>query len=423
MVVLVLLALVLGIAAGAVGVLVAVRPALVERRRRIDEVIGLERSLAETRATLAAERSALDDRLAAAIKSLSADALDQNSARFLELADSRLSGYVRPLKDSLEKMDQQLQGVERMRQEAYGKLTESLGLLRSDQERLRTETGNLVTALRAPHVRGRWGEIQLRRVIEMAGMIEHCDFDQQRSSTDEEGNVLRPDVIVRLPGQKQIVVDSKVPLVAYLDAVRDDVSDDERRAKLVDHARHVREHIQRLGQKAYWRQLPATPEFVVMFLPDETFLRAALEQDASLIELAVSNNVIPASPTNLIGLLRAVHYGWQQETIAESAREVSALGRELYKRLATMGAHVGRLGKSLDGAVKAYNETVGSLERQVLVQARRFERHGITGVEHPELQPIQRQARPLTAAELIDAESVDSGQPALEALSAGADAA
>ena len=360
----------------------------------------------------------LDERLAAAVKTLSSEALDANSTRFLELADSRLSGYVRPLKDSLERMDRQLQSVERIRQEAYGKLTENVSLLRGDHDRLRVETGNLVTALRAPHVRGRWGEIQLKRVIEMAGMIEHCDFDEQRSTSDADGNVLRPDVIVRLPGEKQIVIDSKVPLVAYLDAVREDATDDERHARLLDHARHVREHIQRLGQKAYWRRLPATPEFVVMFLPDESFLRAAHEQDASLIELAVSNNVIPASPTNLIGLLRAVHYGWQQETIAESAREVSDLGRELYKRLATMGAHMARLGKSLDGSVKAYNETVGSLERQVLVQARRFERHGITGIEQPELQPIQRQPRPLAAAELVD-----PTETPLEALSAGADAA
>jgi DNA recombination protein RmuC len=321
------------------------------------------------------------------------------------------------LKDSLERMDQQLQTVERTRQEAYGALTEGVRQLRTDQEKLRSETGNLVTALRQPHVRGRWGEIQLRRVIEMAGMVSHCDFDEQPSTSDGEGNVLRPDVIVHLPGDKHVVIDSKVPLVAYLDAVREDVSDDQRRAFLADHARHVREHIHRLGQKAYWKQLPTTPEFVVMFLPDETFLRAALEHDSTLVELAVANNVIPASPTNLIGLLRAVHYGWQQETIAESAREVSELGRELYKRLATMGGHVSRLGKSLDGAVKAYNETVGSLERQVLVQARRFEQHGISGVEPPELQPIERQTRSLAAAELVD-----PTQPTLEAIS-GADAA
>jgi DNA recombination protein RmuC len=410
-------ALILGLVLGAAGVYLTLRPALLERRRRVDEVVMVQRELAETRAELAAT-STLDDRLAATIATISTQALDANSARFLQLADARLSGHVRPLKESLERMDQQLQGVERVRQEAYGTLTEGVRQLRSDQERLRAETGNLVTALRTPHVRGRWGEIQLRRVIEMAGMIDHCDFTEQRSTTDDEGRVLRPDVVVQLPGGKQVVIDSKVPLVAYLEAFQENVPDDDRRARLADHARHVREHIHRLGQKGYWRQFPATPEFVVMFLPDESFLRAALEQDPSLTELAVSNNVIPASPTNLIGLLRAVHYGWQQETIAESAREVSELGRELYKRLATMGAHVSRLGKSLDGAVKAYNETVGSLERQVLVQARRFERQGITGIEPPELQPIERQTRALTAAEFVD-----SDEPALEELASGADAA
>ena len=414
----VVLALVAGIVVGVLGLYLAVRPALVEGRRRTQEVIGLERALAAAQTELTVERGAFDDRLAGAVKALSAEALDANSARFLELADARLSGQVLPLKESLERMDRQLQGVERVRQEAYGALNEGVRQLRVDQERLRAETGNLVTALRAPHVRGRWGEIQLRRVIELAGMVEHCDFEEQHSTVDEEGRVLRPDVVVRLPGGKSVVIDSKVPLVAYLEAFRDDATDDDRRARLADHARHVREHVHKLGQKAYWRQLSATPEFVVMFLPDETFLRAAVEHDPSLIELAVSNNVIPASPTNLIGLLRAVHYGWQQETIAESAREVSDLGRELYKRLATMGGHVTRLGKSLDGAVKAYNETVGSLERQVLVQARRFERHGITGVEPPELQPIERQARAVAAAELIDPE-----QPSLEVLASGADAA
>ncbi|HXG76047.1 MAG TPA: DNA recombination protein RmuC [Gaiellaceae bacterium] len=410
-------ALLVGLAVGALAVLLAVRPALVERRRRAAEVAALREELAAARAELDVERRGFDERVAATIKALSAEALDANSQRFLELAEAHLSGHVRPLKESLERMDAQLRGVERIRQEAYGALREGVSQLRSEQERLRVETGNLVTALRAPHVRGRWGEIQLRRVIELAGMVEHCDFHEQPTTADGDGNVLRPDVIVHLPGDKHVVIDSKVPLAAYLDAFREDASDDERRARLADHARHVREHIQRLGQKAYWRQLPETPEFVVMFLPDETFLRAALEQDGSLVELAVSNNVIPASPTNLIGLLRAVHYGWQQEAIAAGAREVSDLGRELYKRLATMGAHVARLGKSLDGAVKAYNETVGSLERQVLVQARRFERHGISGVAPPELQPIERQTRPLAAAELVGAE-----QPALEAVP-GADAA
>jgi DNA recombination protein RmuC len=414
----IVISLLIGLFVGASGVLLLVRPALVERRRRVDQVVGLERELAEARAEVAAGERTLDERVAAAITKLSTEALDANSARFLELAETRLSGHVRPLKDSLARMDQQLQGVERVRQEAYGTLTESVRQLRTDQERLRAETGNLVTALRAPHVRGRWGEIQLRRVIELAGMVEHCDFVEQQTTTDEEGRILRPDVVVRLPGGKQIVIDSKVPLVAYLDAFRETATEDERLARLKDHARHVREHVLKLGQKAYWRQLPATPEFVVMFLPDETFLRGALEQDPSLVELAVANNVIPASPTNLIGLLRAVHYGWQQETIAESAREVSDLGRELYKRLATMGAHFTRMGKSLDGAVKAYNDTVGSLERNVLPQARRFERHGISGIEPPELQPIERQARALAAAELVEPDEVVVG-----VLATGTDAA
>ncbi len=413
------IALLIGLLLGASGAFVVVRPALIERRRRIDQVVALERELAESRAEIAAGERVLDERVASTIARISTQALDANSARFLELADSRLSGYVRPLKDSLDRMDDQLKGVERVRQEAYGSLTESVRQLRSDQERLRTETGNLVTALRAPHVRGRWGEIQLRRVIELAGMVEHCDFNEQPTTSDADGNVLRPDVIVHLPGEKQVVIDSKVPLVAYLDAFREDVTDDQRRAFLADHARHVREHVQKLSQKAYWRQLPETPELVVMFLPDETFMRAALEHDSSLTELAWSNNVIPASPTNLIGLLRAMHYGWQQETIAEGAREVSELGRELYKRLATMGAHFTRMGKSLDGAVKAYNETVGSLERQVLPQARRFEHHGITGIELPELPPIDRQARPLAAAELVDPDA----EGTVEVLARGADAA
>ena len=415
----VVIALLIGLLVGSVGVLLAVRPALVERRRRTDQVIALEHELARIQAEAAAGERTLDERVSAAIARISTEALEANSARFLELADARLSGYVRPLKDSLDRMDDQLKGVERVRQEAYGSLKEGVQQLRSDQERLRAETGNLVTALRAPHVRGRWGEIQLRRVIEMAGMVDHCDFVEQQTTTDEEGRVFRPDVVVQLPGGKQIVIDSKVPLVAYLDAFGESVTDDERLARLGDHARHVREHIVRLGQKAYWRQFPATPEFVVMFLPDETFLRAAVEQDSSLVELAVANNVIPSSPTNLIGLLRAVHYGWQQETIAESAREVSELGRELYKRIATMGAHFTRMGRSLDGAVKAYNETVGSLERQVLPQARRFERHGITGIELSELQPIDRQTRALAAAELVEADADGT----IEVLARGADAA
>jgi DNA recombination protein RmuC len=396
-------ALVLGAVLGVAAAYWLLRPALRERAEAQADLRTVERELAMAESRLETSDRTFDERVTNAIKAVSAEALRENSSAFAEQAMHRLDQYVKPLKESLDKVETNVQTLEQARRQAYGELHKELETLRAGQDRLRTETGNLVTALRTPHVRGRWGEIQLKRVVEMAGMLSHCDFVEQQTTSDEEGRVLRPDLVVRLPGGKSIVVDSKVPLPAYLDALREDASDDERRARLADHARTVRDHIHKLGQKAYWRQLPATPEFVVMFLPDETFFRAALEVDPALIEIAVANNVIPASPTNLIGLLRAVHYGWQQETIAESAREISDLGRELYKRLSTMGAHMARVGKSLDGAVKAYNETVGSLERQVLPQARKFERHGITGVEPPELVPIERQARALAAPELVDA--------------------
>lgn len=413
-----IVAMLIGLVFGAAGVVLLLRPRLREAQAQGAEARALERRAIEAEALLQAERGSLDERVSNAVRTASSEALQQSSTAFLDLAQTKLDAYVAPLRESLGKVEVQVTALEHARREAYGALTEGVRQLRVDQERLRTETGNLVTALRAPHTRGRWGEIQLRRVIEMAGMLQHCDFDEQVTTTDDEGNMLRPDVVVRLPGGKNVVIDSKVPLIAYLDACSEDRTDDERRALLADHARHVREHIQRLGQKAYWRQLPSTPEFVVMFLPDETFLRVALEQDSSLVELAVGNNVIPASPTNLIGLLRAVHYGWQQETIAESARQVSDLGRELYRRLSTMGAHVTKLGRSLDGAVKAYNETVGSLETRVLPQARAFERHGITGIEIPELSPVDRQARALAAPELVP-----DDQPPLEVLAGDVHAA
>ena len=409
MLVLVVSALVLGAAVGSAGVYLALRPALGERRRRIDEVIGLERSLAETRAELGTERGVLDERLQAAMKALSAEALDASSARFLELADSRLSGYVRPLTESLEKMDAQLRGVERVRQEAYGALQAQVSTL---SER----AGSLTNALRTPHVRGRWGEAQLRNVVEYAGMVEHCDYVSQATTSTEDGT-MRPDLVVRIPGGKHVVVDAKAPLAAYLDAF--ETSDDaERKLRLADHARQVREHVTKLSAKGYWRQFDPSPDFVVMFLPDESYLRTAHEHDPTLQEYAWSSNVILASPSTLMVLLRTVAITWQQETIAESAREVSDLGRELYKRLSTMGAHFGKLGKSLDGAVRAYNETVGSLERQVLPQARRFEQHGIKGVELPELPPIQNQARQLVAAELVESDP-ESEQRRLEAIPGG----
>jgi len=405
----VIAALLIGLAVGGAAVLVAVRPALVERRRHMQEVIQLERTLAAKEAELAVERDSRDGRLEAAIKALSTEALDANSARFLELAETHLSGQVRPLKESLERMDQQLQSVERVRQESYG-------ALRTQVATLSERAGSLTNALRTPHVRGRWGEAQLRNVVEYAGMIEYCDYVSQATTSTDDGT-LRPDLVVRIPGGKHVVVDAKAPLSAYLDAF--ETSDEaERERRFADHARQVREHVTKLSAKAYWRQFEPSPDLVVMFLPDESYLRTAHEHDPSLQEYAWSSNVILASPSTLMMLLRTVSMTWQQETIAESAREVSDLGRELYKRLSTMGAHFAKLGRSLDGAVDAYNKTVGSLERQVLVQARRFEQHGISGIEPPEVQPVDRQTRSLAAAELVD-----PAQTSLEALSAGADAA
>jgi DNA recombination protein RmuC len=388
----VILALLIGIAVGALGVLVAVRPALVDRRRREREVIDLGRSLAATEAELRVERESADARLETAVKALSSEALDANSSRFLELAETHLTGHVKPLKESLERMDRQLQTVERVRQESYGALQTQVSALAE-------RAGSLTNALRTPHVRGRWGEAQLRNVVEHAGMVEHCDYETQATTATDDG-MLRPDLVVRIPGGKHVVIDAKAPLIAYLDAF--ETSDDaERQLRLADHARQVRDHVGKLSAKGYWRQFDPSPDFVVMFLPDESYLRAAHEHDPSLQEYAWSSNVILASPSTLMVLLRTVAMTWQQETIAESAREVSDLGRELYKRLSTMGTHFAKLGRTLGGAVDAYNQTVGSLERQVLPQARRFEQHGISGIEPPELQPIERRPRSLAAAELV----------------------
>jgi len=420
-----IVALLIGLVAGAACVyFVALRRALSDRDVAAREARDAQRALAETEGALAAERGAFDSRVQNAIKALSTEALQANANAFTEQAMSRLGVVVEPLKKSLEKVETNVNLLEQQRQRAYGEIHKELEIVRSTHEGLRLQTGNLVSALRGDsQVRGQWGEIQLKRVIEMAGMLSYCDFAEQHTVAGDDGKVLRPDVIVKLPGGKSIVIDSKVSLAGYLRAHQEGADDEARRAGMADHARQVRTHIQSLGQKAYWRQLPATPEFVVMFLHDESSWLAALDVDPSLHELALSNNVIPATPTNLIGLLRAVHYGWQQETIAEGARQISDLGRELYKRLSTMGAHMSKLGRTLDGAVKSYNETVGSLERQVLPQARRFEQHGITGVEPPELAPIDRQTRPLSAPELAgDAAGADGPIP-LEIRATGVSAA
>lgn len=362
------------------------------------------------------EKSALLNRatedLREAFRALSSDALKSNNQAFLELAKTSLERFqseakgdlksrqdavenlVAPISESLRKVEDQILQIERARSEAYGDLKAQVRSLITTQEKLHAETGNLVKALRSPTVRGRWGEIQLKRVIELAGMLSYCDFVEQETVTTATGRI-RPDVIVKLPGGKNIVIDAKTPLLAYLEAI-ESTDDEVRRQKLEQHAAQVRTHMDQLGDKAYQQQFDS-PEFVVMFLPGETFFSAALEQDTSLIERGVLKKVIPASPTTLIALLKAVAYGWNQEKLARNAREISLLGKELHDRLRNMGTHVEALGKGLDRAVESYNKAVGSLESRVMVSARKFAELGTEGIEEiPPLSVIDTTARNLT---------------------------
>jgi DNA recombination protein RmuC len=404
--------LLLGVALGAALAWVLARG----RAARAElELARLEVGLAQERKT-AAEKLALlaeaKDELTNTFKALSSETLQTTLERFHANARDHdvqqrkaMELLVAPMKDSLQRFDGQIKDLERARSHAYGALITQVRSLAESQERLRGETNNLVTALRAPSVRGRWGELQLRRVVEMAGMLSHCDFVEQRTATVDERRI-RPDLIVKLPGGKNVVVDAKVPLEAYLRAL--EAKDEEARlAGLADHARQIRQHIQKLSMKSYWEQFQPSPEFVVLFIPGEAFYSAALQHDPALIEEAIGERVLVATPTTLIALLKAVAAGWQQETVAQSARAVSELGRDVYTRLSTLGDHLARLGRKLDGAVSDYNQTIGSLERRVLPAARRLADHGAGGPnELPALEPVDRSVQAAQAPELVAGDGV-----------------
>jgi DNA recombination protein RmuC len=392
----------------------AIRHAQLETEQKKDQAL-----FAERQATLEAARDSFAD----AFKVISADALAKNNQSFLELARATLEAQqaaalasaktdldkrqlaigelVAPVKTSLEKFEQQIQGIEKSRVDAYATLTEQVRAMAEAQGAQRRETGQLVKALRAPQTRGRWGELQLKRVVEMAGMLDHCDFFEQESTNTEDGR-LRPDMVVKLPGGKNIVVDAKAPLAAYLEAL-EATDEEEKKRKLLDHARQVRDHLKKLGQKAYWEQFQPSPDFVVLFLPGEMFYSAALEADPSLIEAGVDARVILATPTTLIALLRAVAYGWTQQALTENAERISALGRELYDRIATVADHWGRVGKNLGEAVGAYNDSVASMERRVLVSARKFRDLKVApeDKEIRDLNPVEALPRDVQAPELL----------------------
>jgi len=366
----------------------------------------------------AADRAALvDGQLAERFQALSAQALDASTARFLEVAEGRLQAananasaeletrraavehLVGPLKETLARVEAQLRESDEARTRSHAALAEQVSIARQTSEQLRAQTQALVTALRRPEARGRWGELQLRRVVELAGMSARCDFDEQVAVASADGPV-RPDMVVRLAGGKNIVVDSKVSLAAYLEAAE---TEDEagRSARMDAHARHLRDHVDRLAGKAYWAAVSPSPEFVILFIPGEAFLAPALERDPGLLEYALARKVHIATPTTLVTMLRTAQYAWQQEALSEHARAVFDLGRELYDRLAGLGKHVDRLGRALTTAVSAYNQTVGSLESRVLVSARRLADLGVVDGDLAAPAPVEETARVLSAPELV----------------------
>ena len=359
------------------------------RRAEAETRLEEEREQAAERQRLLAEA---ETRLADTFQALAGRALSQNNQLFLDLArqnletlqagaqgdlekrQQQIQHLIAPLKEQLDRYEAGVRTLEAAREQAYGTLTEQVRSLASTQERLQLETGNLVKALRAPQVRGRWGEMQLKRAVEFAGLVDHVDFIEQES-TDTEAGKQRPDMIVKLPGGKQIVIDAKAPLAAYLNAL-EAKDEDVRRGLLKDHARQVRDHVTRLASKSYWSQFADAPEFVVLFLPGETFFSAALEQDPSLIDDAFTESVVLATPTTLVALLKSVAYGWRQEKLADNAREIAGAARELHDRMRVFTDHFAGVGRGLGQAIRGYNQAVGSLVGRVFPQGRRLEQLG-----------------------------------------------
>jgi DNA recombination protein RmuC len=420
-----LITLLVGVALGAaIGYLLArgklanLAADLTGRARAADE-----RATAAQQRTALIERAAqeradlLDAQLAERFQALSAQALDQSTRTFLQLAEGQLNAanakaageldsrkvavehMVQPLREALAKMEAQLRETDAARRSSHAALSEQVTVARDSSDQLRVQTQALVTALRRPEARGRWGEMQLRRVAELAGMDARCDFDEQVSIQTPDGMV-RPDMVVRLAGGKCIVVDSKVSLAAYLEAA-EATDETVRSARLDAHARHLRDHVDRLAAKAYWTALSSAPEFVVLFIPGEAFLAPALEHDPGLLEHALAHKVHIATPTTLVTMLRTAQYAWQQAALSDNARIVFDLGRELYERLAGLGKHVDGLGKALTNAVTAYNRTVGSLESRVLVSARKLNELGLTDAELEGPRPVEETVRELSAPDLI----------------------
>jgi DNA recombination protein RmuC len=379
----ILAGLLLGLVLGAcVGAWVALHLAAARRDAAVSEAVrraGAE--VAAARAELDAERRGAGDReraLGPAVRAASTEVLDH---------------VLEPVSAALGRMEREMAGAARERAAAFASLREHVGAVAENAQGVASETRALVGALRAPNVRGRWGELQLERVVDLAGMVEHCDFTRQAHARggDDDG-AQRPDLVVHLAGGKQVVVDAKVPFAAYLESTeaRDDTT---RRERVAAHAKQVRAHVDALGAKAYWRRFDPTPEFVVMFVPGEVFLSAALEADPALLEHAFGSDVVIATPTTLMALLRTVAYAWRQEALARNAAEVHALGRELHGRLATLSGHLSRLGRSLDGSVRSFNETVSSLESRVLVSARRFADLSVTTADLESPEQIERRPR------------------------------